>query len=132
MSTSLGVRAGKQRHAAHGDKMSRTTVADDVMSKRWLGLIAAGVLHASQACASAELARDKVCMGCHAVDRKLIGPSFKDIAARHAGQADAVARMSEKIIKGGAGAWGVVPMPANPRVTPEQARELATWVLSFK
>jgi cytochrome c len=112
--------------------MSHTTVADDVMHKRWPGLIAAGVLHASPACASAELARDKVCMGCHAVDRRLIGPSFKDIAARHAGQPDAVARMSEKIIKGGSGAWGAVPMPANPSVTPEQARQLASWLLSFK
>jgi cytochrome c len=95
-------------------------------------LLAVGVLHASSAFASAELARDKVCMGCHAVDRKLIGPSFKDVAARYAGQADAVAKLSERIVKGGAGAWGAVPMPANPRIKPEEARQLASWVLSFK
>jgi cytochrome c len=89
-------------------------------------------MHASSAFASAELARDKVCLGCHAVDRKLIGPSFKDVAARYAGQPDAVARLSERIVKGSAGAWGAVPMPANPRMTPEDARTLAAWVLSFK
>jgi cytochrome c len=95
-------------------------------------LLAAAVMHASSAYASAELARDKVCMGCHAVDRKLIGPSFKDVAARYAGQPDAVARLSERMIKGSAGAWGAVPMPANPRLKPEDARTLAAWVLSFK
>lgn len=95
-------------------------------------LAAAAVMHASSAFASAELARDKVCLGCHAVDRKLIGPSFKDVAARYAGQPDAVARLSERIVKGSAGAWGAVPMPANPRMTPEDARTLAAWVLSFK
>jgi cytochrome c len=95
-------------------------------------LLAVGVLHASSGFASAELARDKVCMGCHAVDRKLIGPSFKDVAARYAGQPDAVARISERILKGSSGAWGAVPMPANPRMKPEEAQQLAAWVLSFK
>jgi cytochrome c len=95
-------------------------------------LLAAAVMHASSALASPELAREKVCMGCHAVDRKLIGPSFKDVAARYAGQPDAVARLSERIIKGGSGAWGVVPMPANPRLSPEDARTLAIWVLGQK
>lgn len=71
-------------------------------------------------------------MGCHAVDRKIIGPSFKDVAARYAGQPDAAARLAEKMIKGGSGAWGAVPMPANPKVTPEEARQLAAWVLSFR
>ena len=90
------------------------------------------VLHAPLAMASAELARSKICMGCHAVDRKLIGPSFKDIAARHAGQPEAAALMATKIIKGGSGAWGAVPMPANPKITPDEARQLAVWILSIK
>ena len=95
-------------------------------------LAAAALLHASAALASPELANSKVCMGCHAVDRKIIGPSFKDVAARYAGQPDAAARLAEKMIKGGSGAWGAVPMPANPKVTPEEARQLAAWVLSFR
>jgi cytochrome c len=112
--------------------MYRVTLADPPMRAPLSLLIAAAVLHASSALASPELARDKVCMGCHAVDRKLIGPSFKDVAARYAGQPDAVARMSERIVKGGSGAWGAVPMPASPRLTPDEARQLATWVLGQK
>ena len=108
------------------------TLADSAMRAPLILLAAAAVLHASSALASPELAREKVCMGCHAVDRKLIGPSFKDVAARYAGQPDAVARVSERILKGSSGAWGAVPMPANPRMKPEDARTLATWVLSIK
>ncbi|MCA6217631.1 c-type cytochrome [Ideonella sp. B7] len=81
--------------------------------------------------AGAELATRKNCLACHAVDRKLVGPSYQDVAARYAGQKDVVSRLAEKIQKGGAGAWGPVPMPANP-VTPEEAKALATWVLSHK
>lgn len=86
---------------------------------------------ASPAFANAELAQKKNCMACHAVDKKLVGPAFKDIAAKYAGQKDAVAKLSEKVIKGGVGAWGQIPMPANG-VTPEEAKTLVTWVLSQK
>lgn len=93
---------------------------------------AALLLSAPAAFASPELARQKLCMGCHTVDKKQVGPSFKDIAARYAGQKDAVPRMAEKIVKGGSGAWGPVPMPANPKVTPEEARQLSSWILGLK
>lgn len=93
----------------------------------WIAAFATG-----PAWASPELARAKLCMGCHAVDRKMVGPSFKAIAERYAGQAGAQARLEQKIIHGGSGAWGAVPMPANPRVTPDEARQLAAWVLSVK
>ena len=82
--------------------------------------------------ASPELAQQKTCMACHATDRKLVGPSYKDVAAKYAGQKDAAAKLAEKIIKGGAGVWGAVPMPANPRVTPAEAKQLAVWILSVK
>ena len=81
--------------------------------------------------ANAELAQKKNCMACHAVDKKLVGPAYKDIAAKYAGQKDAVAKLSEKVIKGGSGAWGQIPMPANA-VTPDEAKTLVTWVLSQK
>lgn len=81
--------------------------------------------------ANAELAQKKNCMACHAVDKKLIGPAYKDIAAKYAGQKDAVAKLSEKVIKGGVGAWGQIPMPANS-VTPDEAKTLVTWVLAQK
>jgi cytochrome c len=91
----------------------------------------AAVTLSSPVFANAELAQKKNCMACHAVDKKLVGPAFKDIAAKYAGQKDAVAKLSEKVIKGGSGAWGQIPMPANA-VTPDEAKTLVTWVLAQK
>ena len=87
---------------------------------------------AMPAFANADLAQKKNCMACHAADKKLVGPSYKDVAAKYAGQKDAVTMLAEKIQKGGVGAWGQVPMPANPQVNAEEAKQLATWVLSAK
>jgi cytochrome c len=84
------------------------------------------------AVASQQLATAKNCMACHAVDRKLVGPSYKEIAAKYAGQKDAADRLATKIIKGGAGAWGPVPMPANPQVNPAEAKQLVTWIMGQK
>lgn len=95
-------------------------------------LCAAALLASTAARANPELARSKICLGCHAIDRKQVGPAFRDVAARYAGQKDAAARLADKIMHGGGGAWGAVPMPANPKVTPEEARQLANWVLSIK
>lgn len=94
--------------------------------------VAAGLLTTAPAFASAELAKAKNCLACHATDKKLVGPSYKDVAAKYAGQPDAVAKLAEKIQKGGVGVWGQVPMPANPQVNAEDAKTLATWVLSQK
>ena len=93
-------------------------------------LLALAGIQAAQA--SAELAQQKTCMACHAIDRKVVGPSYRDVAAKYAGQRDAVDRLAEKIMRGGSGVWGAVPMPANPKVSPTEARQLAAWVLSAK
>lgn len=69
---------------------------------------------AAPAFANQQLAQQKNCMACHAVDKKLVGPSYKDVAAKYAGQKDAVDKLAQKVLKGGSGAWGQVPMPANP------------------
>jgi cytochrome c len=90
------------------------------------------VLAAAPAAASPELAQARLCVACHGVSEKKIGPSYQAIAARYAGQPDAVARMAEKIRRGSSGAWGAVPMPANPKVTPDEARQLAAWLLVQK
>jgi cytochrome c len=82
--------------------------------------------------ASPELAQQKNCMACHAVDRKIVGPSYRDVAAKYAGQKDAADRLADKIVKGGVGVWGQVPMPANPKVSPAEAKQLASWVLGLK
>jgi cytochrome c len=82
------------------------------------------------ALADMALATSKNCMACHAVERKLVGPSYKDIAAKYAGQADAVDKLANKVIKGGGGVWGVVPMPANAQVNDAEAKKLVAWILA--
>ena len=75
------------------------------------------------------LASSKNCMACHAVDRKLVGPSYKDIAAKYKDDKSAADKLAAKIQKGGSGVWGPVPMPANPQVNEADAKKLASWVL---
>ena len=82
--------------------------------------------------ANPELATKKNCMACHAVDKKLVGPAYKDVAEKYAGQKDAVDKLAQKILKGGSGVWGAIPMPANPQVTDAEAKQLVQWVLSLK
>jgi cytochrome c len=94
--------------------------------------VAIGAAIASPAFASAELAQKKNCLACHAVDKKVIGPSYKEVAAKYAGQKDAVDKLAQKILKGGSGVWGAVPMPANPQVNEAEAKQLSTWVLTVK
>ncbi len=98
-----------------------------------IALIAAlAAVVAAPAFANADLAQKKSCLACHALDKKLVGPAYKDVAAKYAGQKDAVAKLTEKIQKGGVGVWGQIPMPANPQVSPDEAKQLATWVLTIK
>ncbi len=78
------------------------------------------------------LATSKNCMACHAVDKKLVGPSYKDVAKKYAGDAKAADMLAAKIIKGGSGVWGPVPMPANAQVNEADSKKLAAWVLSLK
>jgi cytochrome c len=80
--------------------------------------------------AQAELAKQKNCLACHAADKKLVGPSYKDVAAKYKGDKDAPAKLAKKIREGGVGVWGQVPMPANPQVNEQEAAALAKWVLS--
>jgi cytochrome c len=78
------------------------------------------------------LATSKNCMACHAIDKKLVGPAYKDVAAKYAGDKTAADKLATKIQKGGAGVWGPVPMPANTQVNDAEAKKLAAWVLSTK
>ncbi len=93
---------------------------------------AAALLGTAPVHASMDLAKAKNCTACHAVDKKLIGPSYKDVAAKYANDKDAVAKLSQKVIKGGVGAWGQIPMPANPQVSADEATALVKWVMSQK
>jgi cytochrome c len=78
------------------------------------------------------LAQAKNCLACHSVDKKVVGPAYKDVAAKYAGQKDAVDKLAAKILKGGSGVWGPVPMPANTQVNEAEAKKLAAWVMSLK
>jgi cytochrome c len=80
--------------------------------------------------ANLQLAQKNACTACHAVDKKLVGPALQDIAKKYAGQADAVAKLSDSIRQGGAGKWGPVPMPAQPNLSEADAKVLAAWVLA--
>ena len=86
---------------------------------------------AAPAMADEALAKAKNCMSCHAVDKKLVGPAYKEVAAKYKGDKGAVDMLAAKIKAGGKGVWGPVPMPPN-NVTPEEAKKLATWVLTQK
>ena len=87
---------------------------------------------AAPAFANVELATKKNCMACHAVDKKLVGPSYKDVAAKYAGQKDAPDALAAKVIKGGSGVWGAIPMPANTQVNDAEAKTLVQWILNQK
>jgi cytochrome c len=103
--------------------------------KRALLIMAAMTTLAAPAIADEALAKSKNCMACHAVDKKLVGPSYKDVAKKYAGDAKAVDALAAKIVKGsevGKGNWGAVPMPPNPQVSEADAKKLASWVLSIK
>ena len=87
---------------------------------------------AAPAFAQQDLAQAKGCFACHAVDKKVVGPAYKDVAAKYATDKGAADKLAQKIMKGGAGVWGPVPMPANTQVNEADAKKLAAWVLSLK
>jgi len=100
--------------------------------KRALLVAALGLAAAAPALADLALATSKNCMSCHAVDRKILGPAFKDVAAKYKDNKGAADMLATKIMKGGSGVWGPVPMPANAQVNEAEAKKLAAWVLSQK
>jgi len=94
-------------------------------------MAAAGIVMAGQAHADQALAQAKNCMSCHAVDKKLVGPAYKEVAAKYKADKGAVDKLAAKIKAGGKGAWGEIPMPPN-NVTEDEAKKLAAWVLATK
>ncbi|MNM39873.1 Cytochrome c-551 precursor [compost metagenome] len=97
-----------------------------------VGVLAVSALTSQVAMANPDLAKAKNCMACHAVSTKLVGPAFKDVAAKYAGQKDAENKLVAKVMKGGSGTWGAIPMPANPQVSDAEAHTLIKWVLAQK
>jgi cytochrome c len=92
-----------------------------------------GVAAAEQPVSPADamaIARSNACMGCHAIDRKLVGPSFQQIAGKYKGDAQASAKLEKKVKNGGAGVWGSIPMPSHPKMNDADIRTVVAWVLA--
>ena len=94
------------------------------------GVLATGA--ASAADAGEELMKKDGCTACHAIDKKVVGPSYKEVAAKYRGDAKAPAMLAEKIKKGGSGVWGPVPMPANANVSDADIKTLVAYILALK
>ena len=94
-------------------------------------MAAAGIVMTGQAHADEALAKAKNCMSCHAIDKKLVGPSYKEVAAKYKADKAAPAALAAKVKAGGKGVWGQIPMPPN-NVTEDEAKKLVAWVLSQK
>jgi cytochrome c len=95
-------------------------------------LLTVAALAATPALANEELAKKNACTACHAIDKKLVGPAYKDVAAKYKNDKGAEAKLFEKVKKGGVGVWGQVPMPPNANVKDEDVKTLVKWILSIK
>ncbi len=100
--------------------------------KLWLGsvVVVTGMVAPAIASANQALAQKNACLACHAMDKKLVGPAFQDIAKKYAGQADAQAQIAKSIKAGGSGKWGPIPMPAQAALSEADAGTLAAWILA--
>lgn len=94
-----------------------------------IGLMNVMLFFSIPANASMDLAKSKSCLQCHAMDKKLVGPSFSDIQKKYENDPKAVDRLTQKVLKGGSGVWGPIPMPENKQVSEKEAEELVKWIL---
>ena len=101
------------------------------MRIKYLSALALALLIAPAAQASEELAKKYNCLACHQADKKLVGPSYQEVAAKYKGQADAPAKLAAKVKAGGVGVWGQIPMPPNPTIADADLDALATWILEM-
>ena len=111
-------------------KALRNAFKNAFIKKAFVLVAATGIAFSSLA--NEALARKNDCLGCHAVAVKLVGPSYKDVAAKYAGQTDAADQLSASIRSGSVGKWGDIPMPAHPKLSATDAKKLAEWVLKAK
>ena len=113
-------------------------LAPEIKMKRYGMLLAAGLFVAGGAHAALdnkaaeELMKKDGCTACHAIDKKVIGPSYQEVAAKYKGDASAAAKLADKVKKGGVGVWGQIPMPPNAQVPDADVKNLVAWILSLK
>ena len=113
-------------------KFNQSSMLENSMKRSLLLCVVLSVFASGGAMAQADLAKAKNCMACHTVATKLVGPAYKDVAEKYAGQKGAEDKLVQKVLKGGSGTWGPIPMPANPQVSEAEARSLVKWVLATK
>jgi cytochrome c len=132
---------GTRRRVNIGQNQVRTdriapfpTRSGETLMTRVIAVLAAfgAMLISTSASAQLELAKQKNCLACHAVDKKLVGPAYKDVAKKYESDKDAALRLAKKVREGGVGVWGQIPMPANPQVNEAESLQLVKWVLSLK
>ena len=103
-----------------------------------IALAVAALLAAGNACAALDTAAAEAmmkkdgCAACHAVDKKLVGPAYVEVAAKYKGDKDAVAKLTKKVKEGGSGVWGQIPMPPNVAIPTADISDLVTWILTLK
>jgi len=103
------------------------------MKAVWMGVVAASALLLVGAVqANQDLAKSSGCLACHTVDKKLVGPAYKDIAAKYKDDSGAAASLAEKVRKGTKGTWGPIPMPPNATVSDANIKSLVEWILTLK
>jgi cytochrome c len=107
--------------------MRRLAAAVTVIS----ALCGANAAHALDNAGAEALMRKDGCAACHAIDKKIIGPAYQDVANKYRGDSGAAARLADKVRKGGTGVWGQVPMPPNPQTSDADIKELVGWILTL-
>lgn len=98
----------------------------------YASLLTLGLLATGTSMASEKLAQSSGCMTCHGVDRKVIGPSYKEIAAKYGSDKGAAANLVKKVKAGGSGVWGPTPMPPNAHVKEDDIKAIVAWILTVK
>lgn len=101
------------------------------MGMKCASVLALALLIAPVAQASEELAKKYNCLACHQMDKKLVGPSYQDVAAKYKDEADAATTLAAKIKNGGVGVWGQIPMPPNPNISDADLDTLTAWILEM-
>lgn len=103
---------------------------EEIMKQAAIAIVASTALLSSPVMANMDLAKKSNCMSCHTVDKKLVGPSYRDIARKYAGNKEAVKTLAAKVKAGGKGGWGEIPMPPNQNVKDADINTLVKWVLA--
>jgi cytochrome c len=123
--------AGRANGAVKMDPPVQHSRSVEVKLRITIALSVAGAVLAGSALADEKLAQSKGCLACHQIDTKVVGPAYADVAAKYKDDAGAEARLIKKVMEGGTGVWGQIPMPPN-KISEADAKTLVDWILAMK